>query len=579
MRFQVAESEGLARDSVEQAAARGRTIARMSSYNGRAMAERPTSVLAYEAFQQPPNALFRDYLQGREPALGFYGGGRWDLDAAADAATRTQAYARPLPELSEAVAAQQRARGASRAADLAASLRDPAAAVVVTGQQAGLFGGPLFVLYKVLAARKVAAALQAARRAPVVPVFWVASDDHDFAEVRTCTVLDEAGRLRTLRYEPRREPAAQPASKIVLDETVTELVAELKRCLPESPHRETVVDLVGRCYAPGATLAGAFAQLISLLFPDVVVLDPSDPRIKALVVPVLTREIHEESPTSRLAQDVGARLLAAGYHQQVPVRPGFLNLFVVMDGERRALGTQNGDVEVRGLGRRIPRGEAERMLAQDPTPWSPGALLRPLAQDHLLPTAAYVGGPAEIAYHAQIGPSYGHFQIPRPVLVPRPGVTLLEPSQARVLETEGLSLTDMQADPEAIVRRWAHEAYPDVEDAFTRVRASLERDMREVEEKLGALDPTLRAAADAARGRALHQIESFHEKSTRALKKRDQARADRLRRTRDALFPGGSFQERGLSTIGVFCRHGAAVVETIAAKIDPWAKGHQVIPV
>ena len=393
----------------------------MSSYNGRAMAERPTSVLAYEAFQQPPNALFRDYLEGRGPALPFYDGGRWDLEAAAEAAARTQAYPRPLRILAEAVAAQQRARGASRAANLADALQDPSAAVVVTGQQAGLFGGPLFVLYKALAARKVAAALQERRRAPVVPVFWVASDDHDFAEVRTCTVLDESGRLRALRYEPRREPAAQPASRIVLDETVTDLVGELKRYLPESPHRDASLDLLARCYVPGATLAGAFAHLISLLFPDLVVLDPSDPGIKALAAPVMMRELREESPTSRLARDVGPRLLAAGYHQQVPVRPGFLNLFVVMEGERRALGIQNGDIEVRGLGRRIPRDEAARLLTEDPAAWSPGALLRPLVQDHLLPTAAYVGGPAEIAYHAQIGPSYAHFHIPRPVLMPPRG--------------------------------------------------------------------------------------------------------------------------------------------------------------
>jgi bacillithiol synthase len=551
----------------------------MSSYNGRAMTERPTAIVEYGAFQQPPNALFCDYLVGRSSAPGFYDGGRWDLQAVSQAASRTRGYPHPAGALSEALSAQQLERGASLAGERARALADPAATVVVTGQQAGLFGGPLFVLYKAMAARRVAAALQAETKTPVIPVFWVASDDHDFAEVRTATVLDESGRLRTLRYEPRREPAAQPASQIVLDETTAELVAELKRNLPESEHREGMLGLLGASYHPGATLAGAFARFISSLFPDLVVLDPSDPRIKALAVSVLTREIHEESPTSRLAQEIGPRLLAAGYHQQVPVRPGFLNLFVVMEGERRALGIQNGDVEVRGLGRRIPRAEAERLVAQDPGSWSPGALLRPLVQDHLLPTAAYVGGPAEIAYHAQIGPAYGHFGVPRPVLVPRPSVTLVEPAQARVLESEGLSLTDMQTDPEAIVRRWAHEAYPEVEDAFSRVRASLDRDMAEVEERLGSLDPTLRAAADAARGRALHQIESFHEKATRALKKRDQARADRLRRTRDALFPGGSFQERGLSTIGMLSRHGLPLLEAVERRLEPWAKGHQVIPV
>jgi bacillithiol synthase len=295
------------------------------------------------------------------------------------------------------------------------------------------------------------------------------------------------------------------------------------------------------------------------------------------MVPLLAREIREGSPTTRLAAEAGEALLAAGYHQQVPVRPNFLNLFVVAGGERRALGLQNGNVEVRGLGHVMSASEAVRELEVNPADWSPGALLRPVVQDALLPTTAYVGGPAEIAYHAQIGACYAHFGIPRPVILPRPSATLVEPAQARALEAEGLQLADLQADPEALVARWAREAYPEVEAAFARARASVERELRAVEEVLGALDPTLRGAADAARGRVLHPIDALHEKSLRALKKRDQARAERLRRTRDALFPGGAFQERGLSLFGVLARHGLPLLADLEARLDPWARGHQVI--
>jgi uncharacterized protein YllA (UPF0747 family) len=259
------------------------------------------------------------------------------------------------------------------------------------------------------------------------------------------------------------------------------------------------------------------------------------------------------------------------------VRPGFLNLFVMMEDERRALGTVNGHVEVRGLGTRVTIADAVRSIDADPSAWSPGVLLRPLAQDLMLPTAAYVGGPAEIAYHAQIGPSYRHFGIPRPVLLPRPSVTVIEPNQARALETEGLRLPDLQTDPETLLSRWTREAYPQVEDAFTAARTAVERELAVVEERLAALDPTLRAATDSARGRALHQIETLHEKATRNLKKRDQTRADRLRRTRDALLPGGSFQERGLGLVSLVARHGPAVIADLLERIDPWARGHQVI--
>jgi bacillithiol biosynthesis cysteine-adding enzyme BshC len=390
-------------------------------------------------------------------------------------------------------------------------------------------------------------------------------------------VLDEAGQIRTLRYSPHVEPVGLPASSIVLDETIAGLVEELGRTLPPGLHRDEVLQVLGDSYRPGETLSGAFARLLSKLLPGLVVLDVADPTLKELMRPVLRREIIESSPTTRLAEEAGTKLREAGYHQQVPVRPGFLNLFVVLDGQRRALGARGGDLEVRGVGSRLSLEEAVQLLDGNPGAWSPGVLLRPLAQDLMLPTAAYVGGPSEIAYHAQIGSAYAHFGIPRPALLPRPSLALVEPAQARALQKEALRLEDLQLDPEGLLSRWAREAYPEIEDAFSRTREAVEREMVLLEEALARVEPTLKAAADAARGRALHQINTLHEKSTRALKKRDQTRAQRLRRTRDALLPGGAFQERGLGLIGLVARHGRGLIDEIQERMDPWATGHQVL--
>jgi len=429
-------------------------------------------LLDYGAFHHPPSALFRDYL-GNQPAVApFFGGNGWDLATLTERSQATLALSRPREAVAAALASQQDSRGSRRAAAQARELAAPDAVAVVTGQQAGLFGGPLFVLYKALAALKVAEALRARRNGPVVPVFWVASDDHDFAEVRSTTVLDESGQLRTIRYNPHQEPIGEPASRIVLDDTMTALLEELRAALPAAPFRDEVLEGLSACYRPGATLAGAFAAFISRLLPDLVVLDPDDAALKAAMAPVMEREIVERSPTSRLADEIGPRLLEAGYHQQVALRPGFLNLFVVAQGQRRALAARNGDLEIRGLGDRLGIEEAVQRLRERPVDWSPGVLLRSLAQDFILPTAGYVGGPAEIAYHAQIGPSYAHFGIPRALLLPRPSLTLLEPAQARALEAETLTLPELQNDSEALLSRWAREAYPDVEEAFTRARGS-----------------------------------------------------------------------------------------------------------
>ena len=537
----------------------------------------PAQALPFEAFHQPLSPLFLDYLAGLPGVTPFFGSEGFDMEGLLAAARRTASFPRPREEVAAALVRQQEARGSERAAAAARELARPGSVAVVTGQQAGLFGGPLFVLHKALATLEIAKRLTEERGEPAVPVFWVASEDHDFAEIRTVSVIDGEGGIRSLRYTPGQEPSGQPAWAIALDGDVSRLVRELRAALPQGPNRDEVSDLVEECYRPGESLSGAFARLLSRLLPDLVVLDPADPALKTLVAPVLSREIEEASPTSRLALEAGQSLLDAGYHQQVPVRPGFLNLFLLVEGERRALAIGDDGVEVRGLGRFVAVEDALRQLATDPSPWSPNALLRPLTQDAILPTAAYVGGPAEIAYHAQIGGAYAHFGVPRPALVPRPSVTLVEPAAARALEAEGLELQDLAGDPEAVLGRWIQKTHPEVEEVFAKAKEAIEREMAGIEASLGALDPTLAGAAASARGRALHQVEGLREKSTRALKKRDEGRAARLRRAHDALFPGGSFQERGLGLIGAVARHGTALFAELRERVDPLARAHQVV--
>jgi len=215
-------------------------------------------------FQQPLSPLFLDYLGGHNGVERFLGSARWDLEALSEASERALTRERPREAVAAALVRQQEARGAPRAAARAAELGEAGTVAIVTGQQAGLFGGPLYVLYKALGARKAARLLQARRGRAVVPVFWVASDDHDFAEVRSATVLDESGQIRTLRYSPSREPVAQPASHIVLDATAAALVQELRQCLPAGLHRDEVLARLGECYRPGRRWPGlslAFSRL------------------------------------------------------------------------------------------------------------------------------------------------------------------------------------------------------------------------------------------------------------------------------------------------------------------------------
>jgi bacillithiol biosynthesis cysteine-adding enzyme BshC len=532
--------------------------------------------IPYDRFPDPPSTLFRDYLAENGAASAFFSGPPVAVSVAQTARTAST-HPRDRHAVAQALAARAPLLGATSAAS-AERLADARSVAVVTGQQAGLFGGPLFVLYKALGAILIAHHVETDLGLPAVPVFWIAADDHDFAEIRHCPVSDTRGTVHELRYNPHEEPRGLPASQIVLDESIGSLIDELAHVLEGAGERDFVVDRVRDAYRPGRPLSVAFARLIAALLPDLVLLDAADPALKALATPLLRREILDGSPSTRLALATGERLLAAGYHQQVLIRPGFLNLFLLADGERRALAIEGDTIAIRGTQQRMRPQELASLLDASPELFSPGAPLRPLVQDALLPTAAYVAGPAEIAYHAQIGDAYGHFGVPRPTLLPRPGVTLIEPAQMRALEAEHLDVARLQGEADRILAEWTRETHPEVDEAFAHARAAVRECMRRVEASLAALDPTLQAAANSAAGRALFPIDNLQEKALRVLKKRDQVRADRLRRTHEALFPGGSFQERGLGLVSMLARHGPRLIDELSARIDPWARAHQIIP-
>ncbi len=250
--------------------------------------DRAPRTISFDALKQPLSPLFRDYLASRGRVSSFYelGFAKEDL---ARAASATVGFARPRAEVAAALAAEQPAGSEGRAN--AESLRDPDTLAVVTGQQSVLFGGPLYVLYKALAAVEIARTMSESLKKKVVPVFWVASDDHDFAEIRATTFLDSNSELKDVRYEPHVEPNLQPASTIFLDDTILGLAKSVRDLLPASPWKDEICDVLEDAYRPGETISGAFSKLLRHFLPSLVIFDPGVPGLKALMRPVIEREI------------------------------------------------------------------------------------------------------------------------------------------------------------------------------------------------------------------------------------------------------------------------------------------------
>ena len=526
------------------------------------------------------SALFEAYAAERPDALAFYGRPWSDLGGAADAASRASSPARRAA-VADVLAEQNLAWGAgAETLALVDRLRDERSVAVVTGQQLGLFAGPLYTVYKALSAVRAAAHVEAVTGRPAVPVFWLADEDHDFAEVRGA-VFTDGPRVRFATYDDGRplDGPRPPVGRIVLDEAaLAETFAALERALPDGPHREQALALARDAYRPGRTIRDAFAVLLRALAPGLVLMSADDARLKRLAAPVLEREAGEWRETARVLADQSARLVAAGFHAQIEPSP--LGLFWIDDaGIRRPVDPLDaGGVTLRGTAVRWTEAEFHTRVARTPERVSPNVVLRPLVQDTLLPTAVYVAGPGEAAYYAQLAPVYARFGVPMPAVVPRLSLTLVEPGVRKTLDRYGLSVPDVGGDVQALWKRLALSASDlDLDGTFSRARTDAERLADEMERVAGHVDESLDGAAGAFRQAVRHALGRLETKTVRVEKRRHTDILARVERARAALWPAGALQERALSPLQIVARHGIGALPAVVGAVPLDSTVHHIV--
>jgi bacillithiol synthase len=496
-----------------------------------------------------PLDFFTSFLAGELGATALLPTRPLDEEAWASAQARASRR-RPMEGLLEEMrrqaaklpASPERERNLSR-------LAQPGSTVVVTGQQTGLFLGPLYTLHK--AATAVARARWLSERSgrPCVPLFWLQTEDHDWAEVSHAELLFPGGRKRLELPPETAEQARVSMAQRVLPAEVDTLTAALADLLEASPHGSTVASLLTRHYRGGQPPGAAFAGVLAELFAEdgLLVLDPRTPAMARLASPVLHRAIEEQQAIAAALATRAQALSAHGFIEQVHTRPDASLAFF----HPRGPAGPRYRLQCAGADFCTPQGEVSRAellrcLEADPLCFSTSALLRPLVQDSLLPTAAYVGGPAECAYFAQLPPLYALFGLELPMVAPRARFRLLDERTRRLLERLGLQPEDTERprDEVAALVQSRPAWLPPAEWLRARLLGPLERELEALLPHAASLEPGLAKNVRKTRDHVTYGVEKLVTRLERAALARDHVAAGNLERLLTALRPGGIPQER-----------------------------------
>ncbi len=524
--------------------------------------------------------LAGDYAFNFENVAPLYAGDPTSRHAWADAIARVRGASRPRDAVAAMLGAQQERRQAPPAARAAAAdLANPQTVAVVTGQQAGAFGGPLFTLLKAITAIQLARKAAHDHQATAVAIFWVDAEDHDWDEIASCTVLDAAFQPRTITL-PRPEGAGErPVAALSLDGRVEQSLEELAAALGESEFTKDVMAALRAAYRPGAGVADAFARwLETVLGPHgLIVFDSSDPAAKPLVADLFSRELRHAGRTAALAADAGGLLTSRGHSPQVVPQPDSVSLFYI-DGARRPIRRQ-GDEFLAG-DHAFSVDSLVEQAASAPDRFSPNVLLRPIVQDTLFPTVCYVAGPSELAYLGQLRQVYDSFGVPMPLMYPRATATLVDSATARFLARHDVRVEDLQRQDESALNHLLESQLPEsVEAAIRDAESAVKHSMERVIDAMPAVDPTLAGAARTTLSKMEHDLRNLQGKMVQAAKRRDDTLRRQFNRAQSQIFPHGHAQERTLGVVYFLNRYGPGVIDRLLTDLPLDLGQHWVLTI
>ena len=457
-------------------------------------------------------------------------------------------------------------------------IRSPRCMTIVTGQQPGLFTGPLYTIYKALSAVVIAERQKAMfPDYDFLPIFWIESDDHDFEE-SACTSLFKGSTRQEIILEPWNRLPGQMVSRSPIGPSIRQCLDTLVESLHESDYREDIITKLNEFYSEETTLDGGFARTMAWLFKDypLFFLSPGDPAFKKLSGEVFLRELSTCPEASHTVIAQSSRLEEKGYSTQA--KPRTVNLFYINDhNQRQKIEQVDRDFFALSPGKqRYSRHQILEMCGDHPERFSPNVILRAIVQDHVLPVFAYIGGPGEISYLAQYRRTYEHFGLKMPFIIPRGSFTLIEPVVSRIMD----KVMQKSGRPSLSRKHMYQTAFHDMaalqknaikggddhdyDALFDRTAEALARELLALRPSLVQLDPTLEQSLMGTSKQAEKALDTLRQKTQRANRRKHDELLGQIDKSAMHLFPGGVPQERVINIFYYLNKYGPGLIDELA---------------
>lgn len=526
--------------------------------------------------------LFLDYLYEFENTERFYKINFRDTQKYAEVFEAVSSQERyHLTELKNIIKSQYGSKQLSKQTERnIEALDEDKTIAIVTGQQLGIFGGPMYTFYKIMTAVKLCSHLKEEHSDyKFIPVFWLEGDDHDFDEVKSLKVIDNSNSLKSISYDDGLDEETNRGSvaKIKLTNNIYDSFNELNESLRETEFKSELMEFLKKHYQPGKSFLESFSDLLYDFFDEagVIIFNPTDEKIKKLLKPVFKKEIEDFREHSEDVVKTSAEL-EEYYHAQIKIKP--INIFLQEDEGRFLIEPVDDEFRLKGKRKKFSKDFLLNILKEEPARFSPNVLLRPICQDFLFPTGMYVAGPGEISYFAQVIPMYKKFNLQQPIVYPRSSITILESNLTKVFEKYRLKVLDIFSEEETLNEKIVNLLSDiKIEPAFDDSRKKMNELFDELEKQIAELDPTLTDAVKKGKDRSINNLDQLFEKAKKARERQHETALRQIEKTRTLLFPNGNLQERELNFIYFAHKYGLDIIKWIFDQVLINKFEHQVI--